>query len=395
MRKKILVVNNSLEAGGAERSCVNFLSLMPEKKYEVDVLLLFKTGVFVTQLPTWVKLLNVPFPFVCLAHRPKDWKFYIQHNPLWWIKKILRSWHAKHQEKLYIHQKVWALWRNDIPMFPDEYDIVIGGQEGLCNYYAMEKVKAKKTIIWIHNDYDKIRFNRSFDSKLLVKADIIATMSPIAKEKLCHNFPDIVNRIRFVENITNPDIIRRMASDNIVEKYFAGTVPLKIISCGRLAPVKAFNRAIMAASILKEKGVNFQWIIVGEGQERETLKRLIDSLHVSDVFHLIGLRKNPYSYMSRADILVVTSEYEGRPMVIDEAQILGKPIVTTNYPTVSDAVLHEETGLICEMNPDAIADAIIRLHEDKGLYNHIRSRLAETKKGNVHEIGRYIEMIEN
>lgn len=395
MKKRILVINDSLKAGGAERSCVNFLSLLPEEEYEIDVLLHFRAGIFIKQLPSWVKLVDAPYPYSCLAHKPKEWEFYIQHPPVIWIKKIVRTWRAKHQHKLHLHQSLWQLWKNGFPIFPVEYDIVIGGQEGISNYYALEKVRAKKKIIWIHSDYDKIGFDRTFDSDLFPKADIIATISPIAREKLRNNFPEIADRIRFIGNITNPVIVKRMGTENITENYFTESGVLKLISCGRLAQVKAYDRAVLAASILKNKGIKFQWVIIGEGEEKNRLIRLIEILHVSDVIHLIGLRENPYSYMNRADVLVVTSDYEGLPMVIDEAQILGKPIVTTNYPTVADAVSHENTGLICKMNPESIANAIIRLHRNKELYNHIKCQLEKTKNGNVLEIKRYIEMFEN
>lgn len=98
--------------------------------------------------------------------------------------------------------------------------------------------------------------------------------------------------------------------------------------------------------------------------------------------------------MKWADMLVVTSSYEGRSIAIDEAKILGIPVVTTNYATAVDAVTHEQTGLICDMTPEAIADAIIRLYSDKQLYEHIRSKLLGTCYGNCGEIMKYIEAIE-
>lgn len=122
---------------------------------------------------------------------------------------------------------------------------------------------------------------------------------------------------------------------------------------------------------------------------RNNLETLTKHLGVEDVLSFIGLRPNPYQYMSKSDMLVVTSDFEGRSIAIDEAQVLGIPVITTNYPTAKDAVVDGQTGLICESSPEAVADSIIRLHTEKKLYVQIRKGLECKKCGNVKEIKKY------
>lgn len=113
-----------------------------------------------------------------------------------------------------------------------------------------------------------------------------------------------------------------------------------------------------AAKILRECRINFQWFIIGEGEERKALEKQIREKAVEKYVHLIGMRENPYPYIKYADIIVQSSRYEGKSVVLDEAKILEKPIVVTNYNSVEDQVLDGINGLICNMDAEGIAERI-------------------------------------
>lgn len=390
-KKKILVVQGSLQAGGAEKATVSFLNTLPQERYEVDLMLSSRTGLFYKQVPEWVNIIDAPYPFNCLAHKPVDWRFYIKHSPFMWVKKVIRTYLAKHQSELHFIQSLWKQWRDDIPVFDKEYDIAYGGQEGCTNYYIIDKVKAKRKILWIHNDYEKLEYVDDFDRTYFKRASVVATMSPKARDILQKHFPESADHIWFLENITNGGMIRKMAAEEIDDNQFKLVEGVNLVSVGRLSLPKNFGRAVRVASVLKKRGVVFHWTIVGEGPLRNTLESQVKELGVDDVVSFIGLRSNPYQYVSKSDILVVTSDYEGRSIAIDEAQVLGVPVITTNYPTAKDAVVDGETGLICDMTPEAIADAVIRLHTDKPLYAHICQSLEAKKDGNVKEIQKYFK----
>ncbi len=395
-KKRILIIIESLKIGGSEKSCVAFLKALPENKYDVDLILLSCEGLLLKQLPTWVNIIPSPHAYACLVHRLKEWRFYIVHSPLFWIKKALRTWKVKYHpdSDMNIIQGLYQQWKSDLPVLEKKYDVAIGYLEGFCNYIVSEKIYANRKILWIHNNYDDLGYSPTFDAEYFANVNVIATMSPGARECLQQNFPNLSDRIWFIENITDAETVRNMSIQHISEKELIRFDGLRIVSCGRLAPQKAYERAIEAAFLLQKKGIPFKWVIVGDGPERKKLEHLKNSMAVDESFYLIGLRENPYPYMKWADMLVVTSNYEGRSMAIDEAKILGTPVITTNYATAVDAVEHEQTGLICDMTPEAIADAIVRLYNDKQLYEHIRSKLLVTCSGNHKEIERYIEAIE-
>lgn len=390
-KKKILVVQGSLQAGGAEKATVSFLNTLPQERYEVDLMLSSRTGLFYKQVPEWVNIIDAPYPFNCLVHKPVDWRFYIKHSPFMWVKKVIRTYIAKHQSKFHLIQSLWKQWRDNIPVFDKEYDIAYGGQEGCTNYYIIDKVKAKRKILWIHNDYEKLEYVDDFDRTYFKRASVVATMSPKARDILQKHFPESADHIWFLENITNGSMIRKMAAEDIDDNQFKLVEGVNLVSVGRLSLPKNFGRAVRVASVLKKRGVVFHWTIVGEGPLRNTLESQAKELGVDDVVSFIGLRSNPYQYVSKSDILVVTSDYEGRSIAIDEAQVLGIPVITTNYPTAKDAVVDGETGLICDMTPEAIADAVMRLESDKSLYAHICQSLECKKDGNVKEIEKYFK----
>ena len=127
---------------------------------------------------------------------------------------------------------------------------------------------------------------------------------------------------------------------------------------------------------------------------RAKLESLVEKESLGNCFKMIGLRSNPYQYMRVADIIVMTSKFEGRSIALDEAKILHKLIVTTNYASATDVVDNCETGLICEMTPQAVAESIIKLSLDKSLTAHIVSNLKSRNWDNTSEINKYYEAIE-
>ena len=119
------------------------------------------------------------------------------------------------------------------------------------------------------------------------------------------------------------------------------------------------------------------WHVYGEGIQRNTLEKMIEENKLKGIFLLEGMKVNPYPYMAKADIIVQPSRYEGKSIVLDEAKVLGKAIVVTNYPSVEDQITDGETGLIVECVPEKIADGIKSLVNNK----NVKNRLEMNNKG--------------
>ena len=132
---------------------------------------------------------------------------------------------------------------------------------------------------------------------------------------------------------------------------------------------------------------------MGEGKERSKLENLINELKLEDNFNLLGIRENPYPYIKKSDIYVQPSRFEGKSIAIDEAKILNKPIVVTNFSTAKDQIINNKNGIISEMNSKSLANEIERIICDKKLKKKIILNLSNEKIGNETEINRLYEVI--
>ena len=163
---------------------------------------------------------------------------------------------------------------------------------------------------------------------------------------------------------------------------------MNIVSIGRLNAQKGFEFALDAALELKKSKVKFHWVVLGIGSLKEELEKKREELGVQDCFEFIGARENPYAYMKNADVLVQTSRFEGKSVVLDEGKILCCPIVTTNYPTVYDQINKDE-GVIVGMNGKEIADGILKILKDPHQYSEY---LSQHEYGNEKEIEGYYQL---
>ena len=126
---------------------------------------------------------------------------------------------------------------------------------------------------------------------------------------------------------------------------------------------------------------------------KEELEEYVQNNHMEKEFVLEGIRENPYPYMKKADILVQPSRSEGKSIVLDEAKILGKAIVVTKYPSVYDQIKDRKTGLITEITPEAIAEGIEEIIQNKELKKALENNTLEERNGNNQEVEKIYQMI--
>ena len=151
--------------------------------------------------------------------------------------------------------------------------------------------------------------------------------------------------------------------------------------------------AIEACRLLVDKGIEIAWYVIGEGEERQRLERMIADYGLQRHFILLGLKDNPYPYVKQADIYVQPSRFEGKSIAIDEAKILQKPIVVTSFSTAADQITHERNGLIVEMSAEAVADGIERFVKDDSLRSRCVAALRAEPLGTEHEIEKLYELL--
>lgn len=397
-KKKLIFVIHRLGAGGAEKSLASLLNSLPLDDYEVDVMALDPTGIFRNQVPHQCHMIEAPKEMICMSSLIKSSRFWCNVTPKLLFLKLAcilknhlrskKSWEAMDHSQYYQH-----FFSSYIPKLKGEYDVAISYMDGL-NYYVVDKISAKKKILWVHNDYNKYTYISSFDLPYFEKADKVITISNVCKKSLVENFPSIADKFDVVENISSSRIINIQKFLPEEDPYFLDN-KIKLISIGRLAAQKGFDMAIEAARLLKQEGVDFKWYIMGDGVLRRELEETIHTKGVADVMILMGIRSNPYPYIAAADVFVMPSRFEGKSIALDEAKILQKPIVVTNYSSVTDAIKNGVTGVITDINAQSIAAGIKRIITDNALRNQIVQNLKAHDYSNEKiVVGKIIDIIE-
>lgn len=394
MINSVLFVIHRLGAGGAEKSLVSLLNSLHQKDLEIYLMAIDPTGIFRNQLPLNVHMINAPRELICQSAKITTKLFWCHTNLKTLFLKLwsIFSWHFKgkrNQANMSHDQFYNGIWSRYVPDNSMCYDVAVSYMD-CVNYFVIDHVKASKKILWCHNDYDKLEYKPAYDYNYYKKADVVCTISELCKESLLRNFPLLKNKFEVVENISSARMIE-MQADNLEEMKkikdgFWEDKRFKIVSIGRLTEQKGFDFAIDAAKILKEKGFKFCWYILGEGPLRKSLETQIKLNGVSDYIRLLGIRSNPYPYIKYADIFVMPSRYEGKSIALDEAKVLCKPIVVTNYPSVNDAIIDGQNGMIVDIDAESIAKGILALYNNDILKSLFVNNLKIEDNSNEHRV---------
>ncbi len=393
MKKKILFVIPSLRSGGAEKSLITLLSLMDYDKYDVDLLSFRRDGLFYDKIPPKVNVITGTEDYEVFDGGAKSAVIYfLKKGRLSSVADRIRYIHAyKESDPDLKVRKMWTLLKKQLPKVNEKYDCVIGYLEGNASSYAADYENADKRICYVHSDIKKLGINKKANTEAFEKCDVIVTVSQACADSIADEFPFAQSKTVVIENITSARLLRESAQE---EKVFnkSGDENI-IITVGRFSHPKGIDLAVKAAKILKEKGYDFKWYHIGNGELKAEIEALILSLGVENEFILLGEKANPYPYIGQCDIYVQPSRYEGKSIALDEAKCLCKPIVTTNFTTVADQIENGVNGLVCEMNENDIAEKIETLFNDEKLRKELEKNLGKEKTGNEEEIEKFYAVL--
>lgn len=155
-------------------------------------------------------------------------------------------------------------------------------------------------------------------------------------------------------------------------KYLDGYEKL-IITVGRLEPRKDYPTLLAAVKIIKQKNYPYKYLIVGDGIDREKIGQSIELLDLTDEVVMLGpVSEDLKAKLYRAcDLFVLPTLYEGFGIVFIEAMASGLPVVSTRVGAVPEVV--GRAGLLVEpKNPEKLAEAVIKVLEDAGIYSKLR-----------------------
>lgn len=388
--KKVLIASFDMEVGGVERSLISMLNNFDYKNNEVDLMLYSHTGDFMPFLIDKVNLLNENRRYS--TFRKSIGQTLKEGNYFLGCTRILSKFIAKIKGRLNNinevgYYQMQLMWKYSLPFLPKlekEYDVAISYL--WPHYFVAEKVQAKRKIAWIHTDYSTIETDIDMDLKMWNKFDYIMAVSEECKNAFLKKYPSLKDKVKVMENITSPNFIRAMSKESI-EEDIKNDNSFKLVSVARLSHAKGIDNAVKALRILHNRGLTgIKWCVVGYGGDEVMIKNLIKENNLEDSFILLGKKINPYPYMKMADLYVQPSRYEGKAVTVGEAQILGKPVIITNYTTAKSQVKNGYDGLICELSIEGIANGIEDLFKNKNKLEVLKENCIKSDYSNSYEL---------
>lgn len=387
MKKKLLFVIDSLHSGGAEKSLVSLLSMLDYTRFDVDILLFNKEGLYLPLVSEQAKILEVPEYF---RYKLKDKNKINLKMELARLRNSLYIRNPYYKRKYHGAQITCKNILKNLSKQPIKYDVAIAYSQGLPTYYVAEKVESDRKLCWINTDYKKAGYNPKFDRKYYEKYNYMVAVSEKNKEVLESVYPEFKDKMRVVYDIISPELVKKMANEG--QGYDDKFDGIRILTIGRHVHLKGYDMAIDAAKLLKENGVNFRWYSIGEGVLTNDLKKQVKEKGLEDNFIFLGTYTNPYPFIKECDIYCQPSRFEGFGMAIAEAKILEKPIIATNFDIVYDQIEDMKNGLIVNMESRELYIGINKILKNKKIVENIRVNLSNEKIYTEHEIEKVNEL---
>lgn len=398
MKKKVFIMMSSLGIGGAESALISMLGCFDYTKYSVDLFLFNHSGENMPNIPDEVNLLPVIKSYSGLEGsiigniKKMNWGIVLGRLTGKLTSTMYNNLNRWNDSSLVAIQYSHRFSRLFLPkIMPDkEYDLAISFLTP--HYFVAEKVNAKKKIAWIHTDYSTMHCNINSEFKMWNKYNNIVSISDKCTYAFCSKFPELKNKIVLIENITKKEIILKKAE---LEKTVLYDKGISILSVGRFSYPKNFDNVPEIASLIKSKGIDFKWYIIGEGGEEPLIRSKIAEYNMEDTVILLGKKENPYPYIKACDIYVQPSRFEGKAVTVCEALILNKPVIITNYATAHSQIKNGFDGVIVPLDNEGCANAIAEAMTDQELLHELIENMKSTNYSNESEIEKLYELIED
>ena len=367
--KKILFSAYSLDVGGIETALVTLLKYLVND-YDITLLLEKKQGVFLEDLPKEIKV---------ITYTPSSLKFKLIRKVINFVKQL--SFKLKYKNKF-------------------DFSADFATYSMPASFVA--RTASKNNAIWIHNNYmnfydnDINQYRKFFKSLKVQEFKKIVFVSNLDKKVFIAQFPELTKSTYVCNNLIDYKKIQKLADEKIpnedLKKIFGEDYPninlnkiskkdaekqsKKEINAETKVPIflnvgrhdekqKKISRILDATEKLNKNGFKFKVLLVGKGTNTKDYEEIIKEKKLNNVI-LLGAKKNPYPYFKISDSFLLSSQFEGYPVVFVESEILGLPIITTN---VSDS----------KKDIDGIFGQVVE-NSEKGVYRGMKNFLEKGLK---------------
>lgn len=370
---KVLFMIHDLGPGGAEKVLVNLVNNLDKTKFDVTLISLFGGGVNEKNLNKGI-------------HYHYIFKRMIRGN-----SKIMKLFSPEFLHKYCVK---------------DDYDIEVSYLEGPSARIISGCNNPKtKLISWIHVEQHTRNIAaqsfRTYKESLdcYNKFDKIVCVSESVKEDF-DSLYDLKVKSDVLYNTNETDKILTLKDEKVDNGLFNDD-EIKLCGVGKIMPIKGFDKLARIHKKLIDDGFNVHTYILGDGMDREKIKKYILDNNLENSFTFLGYQTNPYKYVSHCDLFVCASTSEGFSTAATEALIVGTPVVTTPVAGMAEMLgNNNEFGIISEMSEESLYSSIKKVISDKNLLKHYKNKALErgkdfTKEKTVDAVEKYFYILVN
>lgn len=343
MKKVFIYIHQSILKGGVEKVFYNLFNNLPDGEYQITVL-------------NYCAYLTDDLKSVFYKGQKHRYWFYYDE---WSSKPVKKFFQRVHNKLMPVILPIWLRMQR--------FDIAIAAQEGMYAKFVDENIRARRKLLWIHNDMMLCRFTEKyFESPQDEKAcyehfDGVACVSDSVRQSMLVRFGEM-NNLYVVYNPIDTNEIDIKLEENLPER---GKETL-FVCVGRLVEQKGFDRLLPVCKKLNDEGFKYTVWILGEGSDREKLESYIQKNRLYNV-KLLGNQKNPFVYMKQADWILCTSRFEGFNTALQEAAYCGVPIISTETAGTIELLGESQYGIVLENSDQAIEEGMREVLSNKDI----------------------------
>lgn len=345
-KNKVLFVIPSLGGGGAEKVLVLLLKHLDRNRFK-PLLVVFDRE------KAYDKDFYRDAPIICLNKKNRFDFFRL----VWKLSRVIR----KERPSLilsfltytnYLTVLAHGLAKLKVPLFLGEHNNLT------CSLRNEKFAKIKEILV----------------CRLYRRSTGVISVSKGVREDLITNYKIPEEKCLLIYNCIDIELIKGLVNEKVNHPWFKEDIPV-VINCGRLTLQKNYPLLLEAMNLILKDGNNFRLLILGKGEDHSKLEKLAKDLGISRNVMFLGFQSNPFKYISRSLVFVLSSLWEGFGNVIIEAMACGVPVVSTRCPSGPDEIINDGVNglLVPSEDVDALAKVILRLLKDESL----RSRLAK------------------
>lgn len=318
-----------LREGGAERSLARLLNGIVARGVSTDLVVVSRKGRFHEELDTRVRVVELPQRRTVSA--------------VLGLKRYIETSRPKALISAMSHTNVAAIVANELAGRRTRVVVVEHNQISMNRALKRGLVRAAYRLVpWVYP-----------------RADLVAAVSADVRDDLAAATGIPAERIAVLHNPVVTSALAGLAAADPQHAWLTGDGPPVVLGIGRLVRQKNFALLIRAFATVRARRPA-RLIILGEGELRAELEALVRELGIAGDVDMPGFDANPFRFMRRAGVYVLSSDWEGLPTALIEALAFGNPVVSTDCAGAGEILLDGSIGAITPRgDADALAAAIL------------------------------------